>query len=138
MAIERCENDAMRSSFQPAAKTQRGGQGEGPWCLEWGRGVESAKPRKNKRRRGEYKKNSPKVHTAIKQNECDKARKEDGGEGGVKRVGGQGMTVGVVRSEMNQLSPPPTSRARVRLLARCRDVAFSTQTDGRVEKDERR
>lgn len=83
MAIERCENDAMRSSFQPAAKMQRGvGVGyDGVWRGCGGAG-ESAKPRKNKRRRGEYKKNSPKVHTAIKQNESDKARKEDGGEGG--------------------------------------------------------
>lgn len=66
---------------------------------------ESAKPRKNKRRRGEYKENSPKVHTAIKQNECDKARKEDCGECGWR----EWVTShwwGVVGSEMNQLSPP--------------------------------
>lgn len=78
MAIERCENDAIRSSFQPAADTHR----EIDDVVQG----ESRGPRKKKRRRGEYiyiyiKKNGPKVHTTIKQNQSDKARKENGGAG---------------------------------------------------------
>lgn len=52
IAIERCENDAMRSSFQPAVET--------------GRGIEE------KSMKGRKKQNpSTKVHSASKQNETN-------------------------------------------------------------------
>lgn len=52
IAIERCENDAMRSSFQPAVEMRR-------------------RSRKSMRKKKIEANPSTKVHTAFKQNETD-------------------------------------------------------------------